>query len=387
MNYGAALALDSLRVASIHTKVAGAPAGKNSVILGSQISVPAKSGLVIGSGNYVITVGFGTPSKSQTVIFDTGSDVSWIQCKPCVGTCYSQREPIFDPKLSSTYRNFTCTSPTCLGLPSSGCYKGNTCLYGVSYGDSSTTVGFLASDTFKLTPQNLYNDFIFGCGQQNQGLFQGAAGLMGLGRSAYSLNKQLASSLGNVFSYCLPSTSSTTGFLNLGNPLKVPTGYTSIVTDSRAPSLYFVSLIGIKVGGIQLQIAPSVFSVGTIIDSGTVITRLQTAAYSALREAFRAGMTRYTLAQPFSILDTCYDFSQLATVTVPVITLQYAGLDVQVPAAGYFYTISPSQVCLAFAGNSDASQIGIIGNVQQKTMEVIYNNVLGKIGFSATACS
>ncbi|CAA7407895.1 unnamed protein product [Spirodela intermedia] len=382
-----ALAHDSLRVASIQSSVAGVPYGNDSVLLGSQVSIPARIGLYIGTANYVITVGFGTPTRTQTVIFDTGSNVNWIQCKPCAVTCYPQQEPLFDPTLSSTYRNITCAAPACLGLSSRGC-SGTTCLYGVTYGDGSSTVGFLATDTFTLTSTNVINNFIFGCGQNNRGLFRGAAGLIGLGRSPYSLNSQAVSTLGNIFSYCLPSTSSYTGYLNIGNPLKTNVAYTPMLTNTRAPTLYFIDLIGITVGATQLALSPTVFqSVGTIIDSGTVITRLPPTAYSALRTAFRAAMTQYPLAGAASILDTCYDLRNVATVTYPVIKLRYTGLEVTLPATGIFYVISAAQVCLAFAGNSDSTQIGIIGNVQQKTFEVTYDNVAKRIGFSTGACS
>ena len=356
--------------------------------MGSQISVPAKSGIDIGTANYVITVGFGTPSKTQTVIFDTGSDVNWIQCKPCLKGCYSQLEPLFDPKLSSTYRNISCSSPTCLRLPSRGCYANRTCGYEVLYGDGSFTSGFLGSDTFNLTSTNVFSNFVFGCGQDNDGLFKGSAGLMGLGRSSYSLNSQLASKLGNVFTYCLPSTGSATGYLNIGKPVKTADGYTPMLTDSRAPSLYFVDLIGIIVSGKKLEISPSVFkTVGTIIDSGTVITRLPPAAYLALRKAFRAGMTKYPRAPAISELDTCYDFRKYPKVKTPVIELQYSGFNYTVPATGVFYVFNSSQVCLGFAGNPYPTQIGIIGNVLQRTAEVTHDNVRKRIGFSAGACS
>nr|GLL44272.1 aspartyl protease family protein At5g10770-like [Ipomoea trifida] len=62
---------------------------------------------------------------------------------------------------------------------------------------------------------------------------------------------------------------------------------TRVATD-QGTSFYFIDVRAIAVGGKQLSISPVVFkSSGTIIDSGTVITRLPPAAYSALRSAFR----------------------------------------------------------------------------------------------------
>ena len=46
-----------------------------------------------------------------------------------------------------------------------------------------------------------------------------------------------------------------------------------------------------------------------------------------------------------------------------------------------------SQVCLAFAGNSDAGEKAIFGNTQQKNFEVVYDVGGGKVGFAPTSCS
>jgi hypothetical protein len=56
----------------------------------------------LGTNNYVVTVGQGTPVRHFTVEFDTGSDLSWVQCKPC-HDCYEQKNPLFDPNESSTF--------------------------------------------------------------------------------------------------------------------------------------------------------------------------------------------------------------------------------------------------------------------------------------------
>ncbi|XP_078443784.1 aspartyl protease family protein At5g10770-like [Wolffia australiana] len=378
-----ALAQDTLRVSSLQEIAAGESRKNDTSLLGSQLAIPTRSGAYIGTGNYVVTVGFGTPIRSQTVIFDTGSDVNWIKCKPCKTRCYRQADPLFNPALSSTYRLIGCASPACRGLRSGGCSRSK-CTYGVSYGDGSSTVGFLSKDSLSLAPTKVFKNFVFGCGQNNQGLFGGASGLVGLGRSPYSLNSQVGS---NVFSYCIPSTRSSTGYLNMGSPLQRDVVYTPLRTNPNLPFFYFVDLIGITVGSTKLSIPLKVFrSAGTIIDSGTVITRLPPAAYVALRSVFRAAMVSYPLAPAVGSLDTCYDFRRLGPVKAPVIKLHYVGVVVTLPAVGVFYVVSPSQVCLAFAGNPTSVDLGIIGNVQQKTFEVTHDNVRNRIGFSGRGC-
>ncbi|XP_028121921.1 aspartyl protease family protein At5g10770-like, partial [Camellia sinensis] len=278
-------------------------------------TIPAKSGIPIGSFNYIVIVALGTPTKQLSLVFDTGSTFVWTQCKPCTVFCYKQKQPIFDPSHSTTYKNITCTSGHCSQLSSStnippSCST-NTCVYGIRYGDGSTSYGFFASETFTLTPSDVFPNFLFGCGENNQGQFDGEAGLIGLGRSRLSLVSQISSKYGNYFSYCLPSTPSYTGSLTFGKGGRSSAGsslqFTPLLSKSKDPSLYYVDIIGIKVGGKTLSISQSVFKTpGSIIDSGTVITRLPPAAYDSLTTAFRQHMTQYRMAKPLSILDTCY---------------------------------------------------------------------------------
>ncbi|XP_057539405.1 aspartyl protease family protein At5g10770-like [Amaranthus tricolor] len=358
------------------------------------VGLPAMSGSTIGSGNYIVTIGLGTPKKDLSLIFDTGSDFTWTQCAPCKKSCYKQKDPIFDPTESSTYSNITCSSPLCSKVRSAtsaspGC-SSSTCIYGIQYGDSSFSVGFFAKDTLSLGSYNTIPNFYFGCGENNQGLFGGSAGLLGLGRNQLSFMSQCAPKYGKYFSYCLPSRSTSTGHLTFGKggTISKTITYTPLLSSSAGPSFYFISLQGLRVGGQKLQISPTVFSQGgTLIDSGTVITRLPPDAYSALQGAFSKAMFKYPKAPALSILDTCYDLSSYPTVTVPKIGLLFnGGAEVVIPPSGIFYVKNLSQACLAFASNEDPSDVGILGNVQQLTFDVVYDVAGGKLGFGPGGC-
>lgn len=125
-----------------------------------------------------------------------------------------------------------------------------------------------------------------------------------------------------------------------------------------------------------------------IIDSGTVITRLPPTAYAAMRASFRKQMESYPLTSGQSILDTCYDLSQYSSVSIPRISFFFAGgVEVPLTASGILFGTSLSQVCLAFAANSDVSDVGIFGNLQQQTLEVAYDVAAGKLGFGTAGCS
>ena len=104
---------DKLRVKSIHSKLSNKLAAGNGCLrdLKASTNIRAKSGnTVVGTGNYVLPVSLGTPKKDLTLIFDTGSDLTWTQCKPCARSCYNQTETIFDPSASNTHTNISLVS-------------------------------------------------------------------------------------------------------------------------------------------------------------------------------------------------------------------------------------------------------------------------------------
>ncbi|XP_024029178.1 aspartyl protease family protein At5g10770 isoform X2 [Morus notabilis] len=393
---------DQSRVKSIHARLAKksatTAAATGRIHQQDATTIPAKSGAVVGSGNYIVTVGLGTPKRDLSLIFDTGSDLTWTQCQPCAKSCYSQKETIFDPSKSSSYSNVSCTSADCSQLKSA---TGNTpscssvtstCVYGIQYGDSSFSVGYFARDTLTLSSSDVISNFLYGCGQNNQGLFGGSARLLGLGRNKISLVEQTAQKYNRLFSYCLPSSSSSTGYLSFGttgSKAQYPIKYTPLSTLSASASFYALQVLGISVGGNKLSVPATLFqSAGTIIDSGTVITRLPPTAYSALSGEFKKQMSKYPSAPALSILDTCFNLSAYQTVTIPKISFYFGGgTAVDLDATGILYAASLSQVCLAFAGNSDDGDVAIFGNVQQKTLQVVYDIGGGRIGFGSGGCS
>ncbi|CAL5019321.1 unnamed protein product [Urochloa decumbens] len=378
---------DQLRAAYIQRKFSGGDAKGGAGDDGQQsdaTTVPTTLGTYLDTLQYVIPVSLGSPAMNQTMFIDTGSDVSWVQCKPC-SQCHSQADPLFDPSSSSTYSPFSCSSATCtqLGQEGNGC-SNSQCQYIVRYGDGSSTTGTYSSDTLVLGSNNVTN-FQFGCSHMESGflLDDQTDGLMGLGGGAQSLVSQTARTFGTAFSYCLPPTSSSSGFLTLG----AGTGGSGFVTTPmlrsiRVPTFYGVRLVAIRVGGRQLLIPPWGFSAGTIMDSGTIITRLPRTAYSALSFAFRAAMRGYLPAPPNGILTTCFDFRGQNNVTIPTVALVFSGgAVVNLDASGILL-----DDCLAFAGNNDDRSLGIIGNVQQRTFEVLYDVGGSSVGFRAGAC-
>ncbi|KAF8729634.1 hypothetical protein HU200_017583 [Digitaria exilis] len=370
---------DKLRASYIQRKFSKAGAGD--VQQSDAATVPTTLGTSLDTLEYLITVKLGSQAATQTMLIDTGSDVSWVQCKPC-SQCHSQADPLFNPSSSRTYSPFSCSSATCtqLGQEGNGCSTSSQCQYIVTYGDGSSTTGTYSSDTLALG-SNTVRNFQFGCSQVESGFNDQTDGLMGLGGGPQSLTSQTAGTFGTAFSYCLPATSSSSGFLKLGAGTS---GFvkTPMLRSSQVPTFYGVRIQAIRVGGKQLSIPASVFSAGTVMDSGTVITRLPQTAYSALSSAFKAGMKQYPPAPPSDPFDTCFDFSGQSSVTIPTVAFVFSG--------GAVVNLDPNGIildsCLAFVSNGDDSSLGIIGNVQQRTFEVLYDVGGGAVGFKAGAC-
>lgn len=271
----------------------------------------------------------------------------------------------------------------------------------VDYGDGSFTTGEFATDAVSLNStagvgQVVLSKIPLGCGHDNEGYFVGAAGLLGLGKGPLAFPNQVDPQMGGRFSYCLTDrdTDSTEGSSLIFGDAAVPSSgarFTPQASNSRVPTFYYLKMTGISVGGTLLTIPTNAFQLdslgngGVIIDSGTSVTRLQNAAYSALRDAFRAGTDNLVNTAGFSLFDTCYDLSGMSSVDVPTVTLHFqGGADMKLPAANYLIPVDNSNTyCLAFAGTNGPS---IIGNIQQQGYRVIYDNVHSQIGFVPRQC-
>ncbi|XP_030546487.1 aspartyl protease family protein At5g10770-like [Rhodamnia argentea] len=395
---------DENRIKALRYRITSAKARKPGVVLNQSIdilgpesvSIPVNSGLSVGSGNYYAKIGLGVPAKYYAMLLDTGSSLSWLQCQPCAIYCHTQVDALYNPSTSSKYKSLPCSSSQCSSLkeatlndPSCEVRTGK-CVYTASYGDSSYSMGYLSQDSLSLSPSETLPNFLYGCGQDNEGLFGRAAGIVGLARQSLSMISQLSSKYGNAFSYCLPSETATgNGFLSLGRTSLTASAFrfTPMITESRERSLYFLRLGAISLAGKPLAVAAMQYRVPTIIDSGTVISRLPSSVYAALRQAFTKIMsTKYAKAPGYSILDTCFKGS-LKTMSVPQMRLVFqGGADLALTPANILIDVEKGTTCLAFTSSSGDMEIAIIGNHQQKTFTVAYDVTNSRIGFAADGC-
>lgn len=179
------------------------------------------------------------------------------------------------------------------------------CGYKVAYVDGMNKTG--VRDMLTLMPGVAVGNFRFGCGQDQSIPSDKFDGLIGFGGAPESLVSQTAPFLSRAFSYCLPLPPSKifTDFLALGPPSNLSVfAFTPMQRRFPTATFYVVLLTGLSVGGQHLDIPPSVFMNGMIVDSGTVFTWLPATTYAALRTAFRSAMSAYPPAPLRDELDT-----------------------------------------------------------------------------------
>ncbi|KAK4749832.1 hypothetical protein SAY87_027281 [Trapa incisa] len=384
-------------------------------VLSGQLMATVVSGLTLGSHEYFMDVFIGTPPKHFLLILDTGSDINWIQCVPCYD-CFEQNGPHYDPKNSSSFKNITCRDRRC-GMvtsphPPQPCKDdGQTCPYFYSYSDNSNTTGDFSVETFTLNltandgkPRyRRVENVMFGCGHWNRGLFQGAAGVMGLGRGPLSFSSQLQSLYGHSFSYCLVdrnSNASVSSKLIFGEDKELLShpnlNFTSFLAGKKNPddSFYYVQIKWIFVDGEALDIPKETWersedgSGGTIIDSGTTLTYFAEPASTIIKEAFaRKVGNKYPLVDN-EYFYPCYNVSGVDKMELPEFGMEFAdGAVWNFPVENYFIDIQEEHAfCLVLMGTAKSS-FSIIGNYQQQNFHILYDTKRWRLGYAPMKCA
>ncbi|XP_034591708.1 aspartyl protease AED1 [Setaria viridis] len=370
------------------TAAAPAPAPASGVTLPITGS---DNGIVLGSQDYSVTVGYGTPAQQLPMDFDTlrlGGGISTLRCKPCRAGA-APCDPAFDPGRSSTFARVPC-GPECPSV-----CDGSACSLNITFprNHSVAANGTFVKDTLTLSPSATVASFILACVDVDNFHITGSSGLLDLSRSRFSLVSRLTSSpAGNTtaaFSYCLPaSPTSSRGFLSIGGALPELSSdhaaSTPLVDTPNHKNLYLVKLGGINVSDTEIPAAQSNLAA---LEVGTSFTFFPPAIYGALRDEFRKQMSQYPMAPPYRMLETCYNFTGLPGFFMPAITLAFdGGATLQPDVAQMLYFVEPGYVCLAFAALPEVFPYSVIGNRVQQTVEVVYDVRGGKIGFIQGSC-
>ncbi|XVF52207.1 hypothetical protein PTKIN_Ptkin05aG0000800 [Pterospermum kingtungense] len=362
-----------------------------------------QSDIAPSGGEYFMEISIGTPPVSVLGIADTGSDLTWVQCKPCE-KCYEQRAPLFDPRKSNTYKNVPCWSNSCNALDSSYrvCeQKQNACKYSYFYGDRSFTKGNVALEKFGIgvstRNQVSFPNLVFGCGHNNGGTFDYAgSGIVGLGGGPLSLIKQLGKSIRGKFSYCLAppeaeSTSSSSITFGTTATTKSNTNLESASTplvDKDPSTYYYVTLEAVSVGDVRLAYGGSSSSSAArgkgniIIDSGTTLTFLESEFYNSLESALEESIEAKRVSDPKGLFTSCFEADK--DTSLPVITFHFSGADLKLQPWNTFAQVEEYMVCFTII---PANDIAILGNLSQMDFLVSYDLEERTVSFTPTNCT
>ncbi|XP_020592943.1 aspartic proteinase CDR1-like [Phalaenopsis equestris] len=352
---------------------------------------------------YLMSFYLGTPTKKILAIADTGSDLIWVQCAPC-NECYSQTAPLFDPQASSTYKTISCNTDPCSILPQSSCGPSLQCYYQYGYGDRSIVEGYLSTETIGFDSTSgrpvQIPTTLFGCTHQSNGTFdKNDAGLVGLGGGKLSLIRQLGSTIGSKFSYCLPSSTQTseTSKLNFGSNAVV-SGSNAVTTPliSGSPdTFYFLSLEHISVAGKIVTVEkPTQIKASAqgniIIDSGTTLTLLDDNTLQSVESNVKSSVSLSQVTDPNGVFNLCFDVSGSgASAQFPEITFQFSGgASVVLQQSNAFVEASQNILCLAMVSSgSTPDSISIFGNIAQQNFHIGYDLSSMQLTFAPTDCA
>jgi Xylanase inhibitor N-terminal/Xylanase inhibitor C-terminal len=341
----------------------------------------------------------GTPPVKLLSIMDTGSNLIWTQCEPCIH-CIDQTTPIFNPAQSTSFSSLSCNGPECRKLQF---YSSTTCAfakcqYTYRYADQSSTTGSLSTETFTFASRNgsvSVPNVVFGCSSDSTTSFENTSGIVGLSMGDFSPVDYLDSP---KFSYCLtPFFDLSTSTLLLGSGVCLNSTkalLTPIVINPAITSFYYINMKGISIGGDILQIPADAFEItsdgsgpsgGMIIDSGSTFTGLISSAYVVVPEKVRSivnlSVPLYTIDPA---IDLCFVSQSNSIPKMPDMILHFDTGDLILSKDNYML-IEPGSglLCLAMI---EFQSVSIFGAYQQQTMHVLYDVGNKMLSFEPAQC-
>ncbi|KAK4439023.1 putative aspartic protease [Sesamum alatum] len=340
---------------------------------------------------YTVELGLGTPFVKRTFIFDTGSGITWTQCKPCF-QCFKQKEPLFDTRKSNSYKlmpiknklakDFTCTM---FG-----------CAYYVGYysGQMSAGIASVEDFTFQTTARVPYRvpGLVFGCGTINRGPFgntNAVSGILGMDKQPVSFARQLGGLIRERFSYCLTETASPS-YLKFGEETTIHgrnTQHTPFLKTNQYAVHYGLKLLDISIGGQKLGLTQGTFSGSCVIDSGGSISLLEAKAYSAVENSLERYFSKFKNVRrlrgggtPSGFL--CY-IQPRGFRRFPNLTFHFQGADFRVPSENLFL-LRRNFFCLAMIASQNLT---LLGAYQQRNVRIVYDLKDEMLSFAPEDCS
>ncbi|GLT98922.1 hypothetical protein SLE2022_163960 [Rubroshorea leprosula] len=392
------------------------PAAGGTVRKGNgSIEMPINSARDYGLGEYFVSFKVGTPSQKFTLMVDTGSELTWMNCRyRCGKRCRENgrrinRRRVFWADLSSTFGPLPCSTWMCrvelMNLFSlTTCPTPlNPCNFDYRYIDGSSASGFFANETVTLDVTNgrraRLHDVLIGCSNSFKGITfdEGADGVLALANSKYSFTAKATQHFGGKFSYCLVdhlSHKSASNYLIFGDNREE----TSLLGETRHTKLelnlirpfYAVNVVGISIGDKMLEIPLMAWDAtqggGTVLDSGTSLTMLSDPAYKPVMAALVASVTKYPRVK-LDGMPYCFNSTGFDSTVVPKLVIHFAdGARFEPFLKSYIIDAAKGVKCLGFMPGTWPTS-SVIGNIMQQNHLWEFDLVRKTLGFTRSTCT
>ncbi|PSS26773.1 Aspartic proteinase [Actinidia chinensis var. chinensis] len=354
----------------------------------------------------IVSLPIGTPPQTQPMVLDTGSQLSWIQCKKKVKPPTTTS---FDPSLSSSFSVLPCNHPICkprvpdFTLPTS-CDQNHLCHYSYFYADGTLAEGNLIREKFTFSSTQSTPPLILGCATDSSD----AEGILGMNNGRLSFASQAKIS---KFSYCTPLRQNrkiippTGGFYLGQNPTSHTFKYVNLLTfleTQRMPNFdplaFTLPMVGLRLETRKLNVSAAVFRPNaggagqTIIDSGSEFTYLVDEAYARVRSEI-VKLVGPKLKKGYvyeGVLDMCFDGDAIEIGrSIGELVFEFdKGVEIVIEKERVLADVGGGVHCIGI-GRSDSLGIAsnIIGNVHQQNYWVEYDLANRRVGFGKADCS
>ncbi|KAL0740942.1 hypothetical protein Bca4012_082455 [Brassica carinata] len=330
---------------------------------------------------YLMKLQIGTPPVEIEAVLDTGSNVIWTQCLPCLN-CYKQRNPIYDPSKSSTYKEKQCNTP-----------NDPSCDYELIYGDQSYSKGSFASETvtIKSTSGQSYvmPETVIGCSHNSSGFKTTGSGIVGLSWEPSSLISQMGKNMHGAFSYCFSPEG--TSKINFGSKAIVSgngTVSTPMFKKKEKHGIYYLNLDAVSVEETRIETLGTPFHAvdgNTVIDSGTPATYLPTSYCSLVREA----VEKFVTAERVTYADNTLCYKTNTMDVFPVITMHFSGgADIVLDKNNTYLALNGGAICLVILCGQmiPGAEEAVFGSRAQNNFLVGFDHSSRLVSFKPTDC-
>lgn len=272
------------------------------------------------------------------------------------------------------------------------------------------TTGFFSKELTRLNTssgnERRIENISFGCGFRISGpsvsgaSFNGAHGVMGLGRGSISFASQMGRRFGNKFSYCLmdftmspPPTSYLLIGTRRGSVSSPMMSFTPLLENPQSPTFYYIGIKNVSVNGVKLRIDPSVWSLdelgngGTVVDSGTTLTFVSEPAYKRIVTAVKRRVKLPSPAESTPGFDLCVNVSGESRPSLPRLSFELeGGAKFTPPPRNYFIDTEEGVKCLAIQPVNTVLGFSVIGNLMQQGYLLEFDRDKSRLGFTRRGC-